>query len=93
VQEETFLFNTKLQITQASANIEKQRAILAEDEEIVSLRKTIREGYQLRYNTGISPLLDLLNATEKEGEAGTQKALHEMQLLMTLYDYKTIIGN
>jgi len=93
VQEETFLFNTKLQVTQSSADIDKQRAILAGDEEIVSLRKSIREGYQLKYDTGAGPLLDLLNATEKESEARKQKALHEMQLLMTLYNYKTITGN
>ena len=80
MQEETFLFNTKFQMTQTSANIEKQKAVLAEDEEIVNLRKTIREGYQLKYDTGKGPLFDLLNATEKESEARAQKALHEMQL-------------
>jgi len=93
VQEETFLFNTRLQLTQASANIEKQKAVLSEDAAIVNLRTTIREGYQLKYDTGAGPLIDLLNATEKESEARGQKALHEMQLLMTLYDYKTISGN
>jgi len=93
VQEETFLFNTRLQLTQTNANIEKQKAVLAQDEEIVNLRKIIREGYQLKYNTGAGPLFDLLTATEKESEARAQKALHEMQLLMTLYDYKTISGN
>jgi outer membrane protein TolC len=93
VQEETFLFNTRLQMTQASANIEKQKAILSEDEEIVNLRKNIREGYQLKYKTGTSPLFDFLNAADKESEARAQKSLHEMQLLMTLYDYKTISGN
>jgi outer membrane protein TolC len=93
VQEETFLFNTNLQMTQISANIQKQKAILAEDDAIVDLRKKIREGYQVKYDNGISPLLDLLNATEKEHEARSQRALHEMQLLMTLYDYKVITGN
>jgi outer membrane protein TolC len=93
VQEETFLFNTKLQLTQTSANIEKQKAVLSEDEEIVKLRKTIREGYQIKFETGVSPLIDLLNATQKESEARAQKALHEMQLLMTLYEYKTTSGN
>jgi outer membrane protein TolC len=93
VQEETFLFNTRLQMTQASANIEKQKAVLSEDEEIVTLRKAIREGYQEKYNTGVSPMFDFLNATEKETEARAQKAMHEMQLIMTIYDYKTISGN
>jgi len=93
VQEETFLFNTKFQMTQSSASIEKQKAVLSEDDEIVSLRQTIREGYQLKYNTGMGPLIDLLNATTRESDARAQKALHEMQLLMTQYDYKTISGN
>jgi len=93
VQEETFLFNTRLQMAQTTSTIEKQRSILAGDEEIVSLRKSIREGYQLKYNNGMGPLLDLLNATEKESDARAQKALHEIQLLISLYDYKTITGN
>lgn len=93
VQEETFLFNTSFQVTQASANIEKQKAILIEDDEIVSLRQTIRQGYQVKYENGAGPLIDLLNATQKEGEARAQKALHEMQLLMTMYEQKTISGN
>jgi outer membrane protein TolC len=93
VQEETFLFNTRLQLTQVSADIEKQKAVLAGDDEIVGLRKSIREGYQAKYDAGAGPLFDLLNATEKETEARAQKALHEMQLLTTLYDYKTISGN
>lgn len=93
IQEETFLFNTKLQMTQTSANIEKQKAILAEDDEIVSLRKSIRESYQLKYDAGSGSLMDLLNATEKETEARSQKALHEMQLLMTIAEQKTITGN
>jgi len=93
VQEETFLFNTKLQMTQKTADIERQNGILKDDDEIVKLRQTIREGYQLKYDTGAGPLIDLLNATEKEGNARTEKALHEIQLLMSIYEYQTIKGN
>lgn len=93
IQEETFLFNTRLKMAQTSADVQKQKAILAEDEEIVNLRRNIREGYQTRYDAGSSALMDLLNATENESEASAQKALHEMQLLMTLSDYKITTGN
>jgi outer membrane protein TolC len=93
VQEETFLFNTRMQLTQTSADIEKQEAVLAADDEIVSLSQTIREGYQLKYDNGAGPMHDLLDAIIKENEARAQKATHEMQLLMTKYDYKTISGN
>jgi outer membrane protein TolC len=93
LQQKNFVFNTNLQVTQTKANIEKQQAILTEDKEIVDLRKRIREGYQAKHNNGVASLLDLLDATEKENEAKTQMALHEMQLLMSFYEYKTQIGN
>ena len=93
VQEETFLFNTRFQMNQKMADIERQKAILKDDDEIVKLRQTIREGYQLKYDTGAGPLIDLLNATEKEGNARAEKALHEIQLLMAEYEYQTIKGN
>lgn len=93
VQQESFVFNNKLQTTQSQADIQKQQAILAEDRQIVELRKRIREGYQVKYDNGIASLLDLLDATEKENEAQTQTALHEMQLLMTIYENKIQTGN
>ncbi|WP_426484864.1 TolC family protein [Flavobacterium sp. 2] len=93
IQEETFLFNTRFQMNQKTADIERQTAILKDDDDIVKLRQTIREGYQLKYDTGAGPLIDLLNATEKEGNARAEKALHEIQLLMTSYEYQTIKGN
>ncbi len=93
VQEETFLFNTKLQMTQTTSNITKQKAILSDDEEIVTLRKSIRESYQLKYDAGAGTLMELLNATENESDARAQKALHEMQLLMTFSEYKMTTGN
>ncbi|WP_343584449.1 TolC family protein [Flavobacterium sp.] len=93
VQEETFLFNTRFQMNQKTADIERQKAILKDDDDIVKLRQTIREGYQLKYDTGVGPLIDLLNSVEKEGNARAEKAMHEIQLLMSEYEYQTIKGN
>jgi len=93
LQEETFLFNTRMKVTQTYANIEKQREILEQDDEIVALRTRIREGYQLKYDNGAGTLMDLLNATENESDARAQKTLHEMQLLTTIADQKVTTGN
>ena len=93
VQQTNFLFNKDLQTTQTRANIQKQQALLTEDGEIINLRNRIREGYQVKYDNGISSLIDLLNAAEKERESRIQMALHEMQLLMTYFEYKTQTGN
>jgi outer membrane protein TolC len=93
VQEQTFLFNTNLQMDQKRADIDRQKEILKDDDAIIALRESIQKGYQLKYDNGAGPLVDLLNAIENEKDAHTQKSLHEIQLLMSMYDYQTIIGN
>jgi len=93
LQEDTFRFNTKIAVAQTSADIEKLRAIVASDDAIVQLRQGIRESYQLRYNTGSCPLIDLLNATEHESGARSQRALHEMQLLVAIFEQQTLTGH
>lgn len=92
-QQETFLFNTRLQMTQQRSDIEKQKAIILKDNDIVQLKSSIKKAYELKYQNGMCTMNDLLLATNGESEALTTKALHEAQLLMTYYTYKTTSGN
>ena len=92
-QEETFLFTTNLQLKQTQADIEKQKAVLAKDHEIVALKEKIRKDYQKRYDNGISSMNNVIQSMNKESEARNQEALHQVQLLMSLYQYQTINGN
>lgn len=92
-QQETFSFNTKLQLTQANSDIEKQKAIIAKDAEIIKLKSNIKKSHQLMYDNGIRTMNDLLSAINKESEAIANQALHNVQLLMSIYNYKTISGN
>lgn len=92
-QQEVFLFNTKLQMTQQTSDIEKQRTIVAKDKEIVALRLAIRKAYEQKYQNGMCTMNELLLATNGETEARSNEALHEAQLLLTIYTYKTTSGN
>jgi outer membrane protein TolC len=92
-QQETFSFNNNLQLTQIKSEIEKQKAILQQDEEIVKLKGNIKKSYQLRYDNGVSPMNDLINALNKENESLSNRALHNIELLMSIYNYKTTSGN
>ena len=92
-EEETFRFNNGLQQKQASADIEKQRAVLKKDQEIIALKESIKQSYQLKYDNGISSMSELITAMNKEAEATSNQSLHEIQLLMSLYNSKTIHGN
>lgn len=92
-QQNTFVFNNQLQLNQSSSDIAKQKAILAKDDEIVRLKGEIKKGYQTKYDSGMCSMNDLINSINKESEALANKALHNIQLLMSLYNYKTTSGN
>ncbi|MFI5155276.1 MAG: TolC family protein [Chitinophagales bacterium] len=91
--EEVFRFNNGLELKQGSAEIESQSAILRKDVEIVALKGAIVKSYQLKYNNGLCSMNDLLNAMNKESEAKRNQLLHEVQLVMSTYNYKTAAGN
>ncbi len=92
-QIETFLFNNNLQLTQTSGESEKYKALIAKDDEIILLKNSISRDYQLRYDNGMCSMNDLIQSMNKESEAKGNRALHNVQLLMSQYNYKTINGN
>ena len=92
-QQETFLFNTQLQMSQQSSDVEKQRSIVGKDQQIVALRSTITKAYEQKYQNGVCTMNDLLRATNAEMEAKANQTLHEAQLMMSIYTMKTTSGN
>jgi len=92
-QQETFLFNTNMQMIHAKNDIIKQQALLEQDDEIISLKESIRKSYETRLQNGMSSMNDLLVAENGESDARSSRAEHEIQLLMSLYNLKMISGN
>jgi outer membrane protein TolC len=92
-QQETFLFTSNIQLRQVASEIEKQKAIISKDAEIVNLKSNIRKSYQLKYDNGMSSMNDLITAINKESEARGNEALHQVQLMISVYNYKIINGN
>lgn len=92
-QQETFLFTNNLQLSQASSEIEKQKAIIEHDNEIVRLKTDITKSYQTRFDNGMCTMNDLINSMNRENEARSNQALHNVQLLMSKYNYQYISGN
>jgi outer membrane protein TolC len=91
--EEVFRFNNGLELKQNSAEIESQSAVLSKDVEIVALKSAIVKSYQLKYDNGLCSMNDLLTAMNKESEAKRNQSIHEVQLMMSMYNYKTASGN
>jgi outer membrane protein TolC len=91
-ERDVFIRNTRIQILQSRAELDKHRMIIEKDIEIVQLKEGIRKAYETKYENGICSMNDLLIAINKESESRSNKALHEIQQLSSAYTYKAITG-
>lgn len=89
----TFEFNQSLELKQYSADVSKQRAILQHDDKIVELKTRVHQSQQLKFDNGLCSAADLINSLNNEQDARSNQRLHEIQLLKSLYAYKTSLGN
>ncbi len=89
---ETFLLNTSLNATQMQGAIDKARAQIDKDKEIISLQASIREAGEEQYRNGTISMSDLMDRISDEYNARATESIHEVQLLMAIYDLKNCIG-
>ena len=88
VQRETFLFNNNLEQIQQNENIERYKKLMADDEEIISLRSSIRKAAESKLSHGIIDVNDLLKEITNENAARLQQRVHEIEMLKEIYDLK-----
>ena len=88
VQRETFLFNNNLEQIQQNENIERYRKLMADDEEIISLRSSIRKAAESKLSHGIIDVNDLVKEITNENAAKVQQRVHEVEMLKEIYDLR-----
>ena len=93
VQRETFLFNTRQQISSGNGEIEKYRRTLADDGEIITLRDNIKRASEAKVAEGTMSVTDYMDDVTAAETARQNQALHRMQLLMSLYNLKNLTNN
>jgi outer membrane protein TolC len=92
-QRETFLFNNNLELTQTQIELQKYKALLDQDREILKLKSSIKNAYEVKYENGISTMSELLDKTNEESLAKQHLIVHEIQYLMKAYQYLNKSGN
>lgn len=92
-QEETFLFNTHLELSQTDKELEKYRKLLEMDREILLLKSSIKDAYMVKYDNGVATMTDVLQRINDEGTAKQMMIMHEIQYLMKAYQYLNKSGN
>jgi hypothetical protein len=92
-QRNTFLFNTSMTLRQQNADIVRYQQLIQSDNEIVSLRDSIKQTSAVQLQNGVISANDYLLDINAEAQARQDRLLHEVQLLLSQYNHKTTAGN
>jgi outer membrane protein TolC len=92
-QRSTFLFNTEQTMHQENADIRKYRKLIETDDDIVNLRESVSKTSAVQLQNGVISANDFLLDVNAATQARQDRVVHEIQLLMTQYNYKTTSGN
>ncbi|HLO92145.1 MAG TPA: TolC family protein [Lentimicrobium sp.] len=92
-QQEAFLLNSDIQMTQQNNEIEKYEALLKSDDEIIALREDISKSALLQLENGIITSSEYIRELNAVDNARQSKILHEIQLIMSKYNHLLITGN
>ena len=85
---DVFLFNNNLEQIQQNENISRYKKLMADDEEIISLRQTVRKAAESKLSHGIIDVNDLVREINAENAARVQQSMHEIEMLKEIYDNK-----
>lgn len=90
---EVFLFNNNLDQIQQNENIARYKKLMADDEEIISLRQSVRKAAESKLSHGIIDVNDLVREINAENAARAQQSMHEIEMLKEIYDLQYVTGN
>ena len=89
---ETFMLNTALQSAQQSTTISQYNQLIEHDEEIVTLRESIRKTAEAKLSGGVIDVSNLIEQLTKESEARINRITHELEKLKAIYNLKTTLN-
>lgn len=93
VQKETFLFNTRLTLTQQQVNAQQFDDMISQDQQIIALRTSVKNAAVAQLENGVITSHDYISQVNAENLARQNLALHEIQLLQIQYNSKNTSGN
>ena len=89
---ERFLLDNKMEQIQQNENISRYRQLMTDDEEIISLRSSIRKAAESKLAHGIIDVSDLVREINSENKARVEQCIHEIEMLKEIYNLKITTG-
>lgn len=92
-QKEIFLYNTNLKSTQQDVAINKIKRLMERDDELITLRENIKRAAEAKLENGTISVSELLREINLLDIARTNRAKHDIELRMAIYDLKNTNNN
>jgi outer membrane protein TolC len=92
-QKNVFLFNSGLRTTQQIVQVNKIKSLMERDNELIMLRENIKNAAESKLENGTISISDFLREINMLDLARNNKAKHEVELLMAIYDVKNNTNN
>ena len=89
-QRETFLFNANMDVSRRQREIDKYRDQMRYDDEIIALRNSVKRSSEAKMADGTLSGIDLMRDVNAEEMARQEKIVHEIELLMAMYNLKYV---
>lgn len=93
VQQETFLFNTRLTLSKQQIEATQYNDMITQDNEIIELRASVKKAAVAQLENGVITPHDYISQVNAENLARQNLVLHEIQLLQVQYNSKNTSGN
>ncbi len=92
IQKETFLLNTNTALKQQESEINKYQQLIAADQQIIDLRVKVKQAANAQLENGVITTIDFLQDVNAEDQARQNLIIHQIQLLQSQINYKTLAG-
>ncbi len=92
VQQDVFDFNTRLKTIQQQTEIDKYLNIILDDDQIIRLRSNIKKASEAKVDNGTMSVNDLVRDISAEQTARRNKALHEIEMIKSIYQLKNTLN-
>ena len=93
IQRENFLFNQNFTEIQQKNDLDKIQNLIDKDDELITLRKSIKKASLAQLENGVITTNDYLREVTAEEQAILTKITHEIQYLLTQYNLKAQLNN
>lgn len=92
-QKDAFIFNTNMQATQQSQDIDKYKKLIEIDEKLIKLLTNIKNVSATQLENGVITTSDFIKNVSAEDQSRQAKSLHEIQLLSAQHLLQFTTGN